>query len=51
VDGIPISLDAARRNNAAPARRFEDYRVIVDERDLPGVTIERRIAAGARRAA
>ncbi len=41
-----------RRNNAPPARRFEDYRVTVDERDLPaGVTIERRIAAGVRRAA
>jgi len=52
VDGIPISLEAARRNNAPPARRFEDYRVTVDERDLPdGVTIERRIATGVRRAA
>ena len=52
VDGIPVSLDAARRNNAPPARRFEDYRVTVDERDLPaGVTIERRIGAAARRAA
>jgi len=52
VEGIPISLDAARRNNAPPARRFEDYRVTVDEGDLPdGVTIERRIAAAARRAA
>jgi CRISPR-associated protein Csd2 len=52
VDGVPVSLEAARRNNAPPARRFEDYRVTVDERDLPaGVTIERRIAAAARRAA
>jgi CRISPR-associated protein Csd2 len=52
ADGIPVSLDAARRNNAPPARRFEDYRVTVDEKDLPaGVTIERRIAAGVRRAA
>jgi CRISPR-associated protein Csd2 len=52
VDGIPIGLDAARRNNAPPARRFEDYRVTVDERDMPaGVTIERRIATGVRRAA
>ena len=52
VDGVPVSLEAARRNNAPPARRFEDYRVTVDERDLPaGVTIERRIAAGVRRAA
>jgi CRISPR-associated protein Csd2 len=52
VDGIPISLEAARRNNAPPARRFEDYRVTVDERDLPdGVTIERGIGAAARRAA
>ena len=52
VDGVPFSQEAARRNNAPPARRFEDYRVTVDERDLPdGVTIERRIAAAARRAA
>ena len=51
VDGVPFSQEAARRNNAPPARRFEDYRVTVDERDLPdGVTIERRIAAAARRA-
>jgi CRISPR-associated protein Csd2 len=52
VDGIPVSLEAARRNNAPPARRFEDYRVTVDERELPtGVAIERRIASGVRRAA
>jgi CRISPR-associated protein Csd2 len=52
VDGISISLEASRRNNAPPARRFEDYRVTVDERDLPdGVTIERGIGAAARRAA
>jgi CRISPR-associated protein Csd2 len=52
IEGVPVSLDAARRNNAPPARRFEDYRVSVDERDLPqGVTIERRIGAAARRAA
>jgi CRISPR-associated protein Csd2 len=52
VEGVPVSVEAARRNNAPPARRFEDYRVTVDERDLPaGVTIERRIAAGVRRAA
>jgi CRISPR-associated protein Csd2 len=52
VEGVPFGLEAARRNNAPPARRFEDYRVAVDERDLPdGVTIERRIAAAARRAA
>jgi CRISPR-associated protein Csd2 len=52
VDGVPVSLEAARRNNAPPARRFEDYRVSVDERDLPAdVTIERRIATGVRRAA
>ena len=52
VEGVPVSLDGARRNNAPPARRFEDYRVSVDERDLPaGVTIERRIATGVRRAA
>lgn len=52
VEGIPISLDAARRNNAPPARRFQDYRVTVDEGDLPdGVTVERRVAAAARRAA
>jgi CRISPR-associated protein Csd2 len=52
VEGVPVSLEGARRNNAPPARRFEDYRVTVDERDLPaGVTIERRIATGARRAA
>ena len=35
VEGVPVSLEAARRNNAPPARRFEDYRVTVDERDLP----------------
>jgi CRISPR-associated protein Csd2 len=52
VDGVPVSLEAARRNNAPPARRFEDYRVTVDEKDLPaGVTVERRIATGVRRAA
>ena len=52
VEGVPVSLEAARRNNAPPARRFEDYRVTVEERDLPaGVTIERKIAAGVRRAA
>jgi CRISPR-associated protein Csd2 len=52
VDGVPVSLEAARRNSAPPARRFEDYCVTVDERDLPaGVTIKRRIAAGVRRAA
>jgi CRISPR-associated protein Csd2 len=52
VDGLPVSLDAARRNNAPPARRFDDYRVIVDERGLPaGVTIERKVEIGARRAA
>ena len=52
VEGVPVSLAAARRNNAPPARRFEDYRVTVEERDLPaGVTIERKIAAGVRRAA
>jgi CRISPR-associated protein Csd2 len=52
VDGLPVSLEAARRNNAPPARRFEDYRVTVDDRDLPaGVTIQRKIETGARRAA
>ena len=52
VEGLPVSVEAARRNNAPPARRFEDYRVTVSERDLPaGVAIERRIAAGVRRAA
>lgn len=52
VDGVPFSLDAAGRNNAPPARRFEDYRVTVDDRDMPdGVTIERKIDAGVRHAA
>jgi CRISPR-associated protein Csd2 len=52
IEGLPVSVEAARRNNAPPARRFEDYRVTVDDRDLPaGVTVERRIAAGVRRAA
>lgn len=52
IENVPVNLEAARRNNAPPARRFEDYRVSVDERDLPdGVTIERRISAAARQAA
>jgi CRISPR-associated protein Csd2 len=52
VDGGNLSIEEAQQRNLPPARRFEDYRVMVDERDLPaGVTIERRIAAGIRRAA
>jgi CRISPR-associated protein Csd2 len=52
VDGITISLEAARRNDTPPARRFEDYRVTVDEKELPAeVTIDRRITTGVRRAA